>query len=260
MGVSWAQLGSLNVAQAARLGVVPQAQEQSVSVRDAARTVTLAPLADRAGTRALRLISADGTQYWLEYRVAAGQDAWLGTTANSYGLQAGVLLHRSGDLPNTALLLDGTPAAAAGWDADLQDALPVGSPVTLAGGHFAVEVQSLTADGAVVRVVPSAPAAAAATSAPAPRAGAGDVVLPSSRSAGQGSAAQQVPADASVAAAPAADPAAAYAPAAAVPATPQLRATATSHSSLGFVVPVAGALLAGALLLAARRTRRIARG
>jgi hypothetical protein len=270
MGVSWSQLGSLNVAQAARLGVLPAVQEQSLSVRDAARTVTLAPLAARHGTRALRLTDADGAQYWLEYRAAARQDGWLGSDANSYGLQAGVLLHRSGNLPDTSLLLDGTPAAAAGWDADMQDALPVRSPVTVAGGHFAVEVLSLTADGAVVRVVPSVPVAAAGpTPAQAPPAGAGGLVLPSTglpstvlpstRPAGQASPAPPVSAGApAIAAVPAA--AAADRPAVAVPAAPHLRATATSRSSLGLVVPVAGALLAASLLWMARRIRRISRG
>ena len=74
------------------------------------------------------LTAADGTDYWLEYRSATGQDAWLGTPADRLGLQPGVLLHRSGSLPDTSLLLDGTPSAAAGWRADLQDALPVGDP------------------------------------------------------------------------------------------------------------------------------------
>ena len=96
--------------------------------------------------------------------------------SNRYGLQSGVLLRRAGALPDTSLLLDGTPSAPAGWDADLQDALPVGSPVSVAGGHFSIEVQSVTAAGAVVRVTPSAPAAAAAA-APAPAAPQG-VVLP----------------------------------------------------------------------------------
>jgi hypothetical protein len=55
--------------------------------------------------------------------------------------------------------------------------LPVGSPVSVAGGHFSIDVQSLTADGAVVRVTPSAPAAAS-VAAPSPAAPRG-VVLPS---------------------------------------------------------------------------------
>jgi hypothetical protein len=162
MGVSWEHLGSLNVAQAARLGVLPAAERQDVPVRGGARTVTLLPVSSRTGTRAVRMTDVDGTVYWLEYRTPAGQDGWLGSAAgNKYGLDSGVLLRRTGTLPDTSLLLDGTPSAPADWDADLQDALPVGSPVTVAGGHFSVDVQSVDAAGAVVRVTPSAPAAAA---------------------------------------------------------------------------------------------------
>jgi hypothetical protein len=255
MGVSWSQLGSLNAAQAARLGVLPAAQERTVFLKDPARTVTLAPLAGRGGMRALRLTDADGSQYWLEYRTAAGQDGWLGTANDVYGLQAGVLLHRTGDLPDTALLLDGTPSAAAGWDADYSEALPVGSPVTVSGGHFAIEVQAITAAGAVVRVVPSAPTAAAVPPAPqSPTPAGGNRVLPGTGSTGHGPAAQQAPATAPVVAA---TPAEAASDVAAAPAAPQLRTTATSRT--GLVVPLVGALLAcGALLLAARRVRRLA--
>jgi hypothetical protein len=177
MGVSWGQLGSLNVAQSARLGVLPAAARQDVPVRGGVRAVTLAPLSGRTGTRAVRMIDVDGTTYWLEYRTPAGQDGWLGTSDDLYELGGGVLLHRAGALPDTSLLLDGTPSTPAGWDADLQDALPVGSPVSVAGGHFSIDVQSLTADGAVVRVTPSAPAAAS-VAAPSPAAPRG-VVLPS---------------------------------------------------------------------------------
>jgi hypothetical protein len=177
MGVSWGQLGSLNVAQADRLGVLPAGVRQDVPVRGGVATITLSPLSGRTGTRAVRMTDVDGTTYWLEYRAPVGQDGWLGTSDDLYGLESGVLLHRTGALPDTSLLLDGTPSAPAGWDADLQDALPVGSPVSVAGGHFSIDVQSLTADGAVVRVTPSAPARAS-VAAPSPAAPQG-VVLPS---------------------------------------------------------------------------------
>ena len=65
-----------------------------------------------------------------------------------------------GPFPDTSLLLDGTPAGAAGWDDDLRSALPVGVPVSLAGGQFTVVLQDVTAHGAVVRVVPTPPATA----------------------------------------------------------------------------------------------------
>ena len=87
----------------------PRRQMQSLTVRRGAATVTLAPLAGRTGTRALRLTDAEGVDYWLEYRTATGRDAWLGTGADRPALDAGVLLRRAGALPDTSVLLDGTP-------------------------------------------------------------------------------------------------------------------------------------------------------
>ena len=55
------------------------------------------------------------------------------------------------------------------WDGDLRSALPVGVPVSLAGGEFTVELQGITAHGAVVRVVPTPPATAATPGARAGR-------------------------------------------------------------------------------------------
>ena len=70
------------------------------------------------------------------------------TAADIVGLQAGVLLHRAGPLPDTSLLLDGTPSARAGWAADLSDALPVGAP----GDAFArlVKLHDLPPIGPIV--------------------------------------------------------------------------------------------------------------
>src|SRR3954451_15050242 len=165
MGASWSQLGSLNAAQAARLGLVPAAQQRSLSVRDGAVTVPLAPLAGRSGTRVLRLTDASGVDYWLEYRTAVERDAWLAAGSNRFRLDPGVLLHRAGGLPDTALLLDGTPSTAAAWDRDLQASLPTGAAVTFSGGQFTVVVQSMSPEGAVLSVTPAPPAVAPA---PAP--------------------------------------------------------------------------------------------
>jgi hypothetical protein len=167
MGASWAQLGSLNAAQAARLGVLPAAQQQALTVREPAATVTLAPLSGSTGTRALRLTDADGVDYWLEYRTATGRDAWLDGPENDYRLETGVLLRRAEGLPDTSVLLDGTPAAAGGWDADLQAALPLEASVPVSGGDFSVVVRGMSAAGAVLEVVPSA---ARTASSPAPTA------------------------------------------------------------------------------------------
>jgi hypothetical protein len=167
MGVSWAQLGTLNVAQAALLGVLPPAQQQALSVWDAAGTATLSPLSSRSGTRALRLTDAEGVDYWIEYRTPIGQDGWL-SSANRFSLDSGVLIRRAGGLPDTSVLLDGTPSTAAGWDGDHRAALPLGVAMPISGGDFSVVVQSLSADGAVVSVTPTPPATAS-DAAPAPQ-------------------------------------------------------------------------------------------
>jgi hypothetical protein len=253
MGVSWGQLGSLNVAQAARLGVLPAGQQLALAAGGTARTVTLAPIAAQTGTRALRMTDTDGTVYWLEYRTASGQDSWLGSAGDLYGLQSGVLLHRSGGLPDTSLLLDGTPSVATGWNADLQDALPVGKALSIAGGHFTIRVDSLGAQGAVVRVTPSAPAAAAgprATSV-APQ----GVVLPGGTGAAtQQSVAPAAPGQAAIA------PAAVYPRAAGAPApgadSPRLAPAATSSLISGPLVPAVGAVLVLALVLVLVKVRR----
>jgi hypothetical protein len=169
MGVSWDRTGSLTAAQAARLGVLPAAATQTVPAGSGARTVTLAPLGSGDGTRAVRLPDAGGTDYWLEYRTPVGPDAWLDSD-NRYRLDSGVLLHRGGAMPDTSLLLDGTPSPAAGWDGDLQSALQPGVPVSVAGGELTVTVDAVTPAGATVTVVSGAPVAgtAPAPAGPAP--------------------------------------------------------------------------------------------
>ena len=199
---------------------------QSLSVQSAGTTVTLAPLAGRTGTRAVRLTDADGVDYWLEYRTPSARDAWL-ETGNAFRLDAGVLLRQAGrNLPDTSLLLDGTPSAAAGWDADLKTALPVGTAVPVSGGDFTVVVRSVSAAGAVVDVVP-APTAAAGVPAPAAGGPAAGAVM------------------SGTAAAPVAEAAAPAAPALTVPAvqrtaTPSLEPAAETTSTR-FVVLLAGA-------------------
>jgi hypothetical protein len=244
MGVSWGQLGSLNAAQAARLDLLPDASVRSVSLDGGSATVTLSPLAGRSGTRALRLTDADAVDYWLEYRTPAARDAWL-AGGNSYRLDSGVLLRRAGTaLPDTSLLLDGTPSAAAGWDADLQSALPVGAEIPVSGGDFTVVVRSVSAAGAVVDVVPS-PAPTAGTPAPEASAEVPDGVVMSGVEADP---AEPVPpADA----APAAE---------AVPrlhtATPALQSLSET-SRPGWAAPVAAGVLAGGLLAAATVVPRV---
>ena len=241
MGVSWEQLGSLNAAQASRLGVLPEARVQSLSVQSSGTTVTLAPLAGRAGTRAVRLTDADGVDYWLEYRTPSARDAWLGT-GNAFRLDAGVLLRQTGaGLPDTSLLLDGTPSSAAGWDADLRTALPVGTAVPVSGGDFTVVVRSVSAAGAVVEVVPE-PTAASGTPAPdAPRPTAGSVM--------SGTAA--VPVAEAAASAPLALPV----PERDLTTTPSLE-SAAEPTGPHVTLLLAGAALASVLVLAVHGMRR----
>ena len=152
MGASWEQVGSLNAPQAARLGALPAAQTAALAAGDASTTVTLAPLSGATGTRALRLTDAEGAQYWLEYRPAGDRDAWLGTPANRFGLDAGVLLRRTGDWPDASLLLDATPSGSADWADDQRAALPLGAAVPVSGGDFRVTVGQVTPAGATLLV------------------------------------------------------------------------------------------------------------
>jgi hypothetical protein len=246
MGVSWARMGSLSAPQAARIDVLPESQVRSLTVQAAAATTTLAPLASRAGTRALRLTGADGVDYWLEYRSATGRDAWLGTDADPRRLDTGVLLRRAGSMPDTSVLLDGTPGPADGWDDDFQAALPIGVPVPVSDGDFSILVQGVTAAGAVVSVTPAPREAAPAD--------AGDAVpdtpvdvLPAREGAAQ--------------AAPAAAGPGAAATAQAFLAATELDPAAGSSSDAAFPAVLAGAMLLGtavlgATVLAVRRLRR----
>ncbi|HYO36786.1 MAG TPA: hypothetical protein VER97_11970 [Geodermatophilus sp.] len=161
MGISWERIGTLNAVHAAALGVLRPEETVVLSTADGPVDLTLAPVSAAASPRAIDLADADGvTHHWLEYRQAGGQDAWLADErANRFGLQAGVVLRRSGDGSDTSLLLDATPSARDAWAGDLAVALPVGTPVRFAGGRFTVTVTGVTAGGATVRVVPATPTA-----------------------------------------------------------------------------------------------------
>ncbi|HEX2074243.1 MAG TPA: hypothetical protein VHF92_10695 [Geodermatophilus sp.] len=166
MGASWEQVGTLNAPQAARLGALPATAQRALTVADGPVTVTLAPLSGRTGTRVVRLTDPAGGTYWLEYRTATGQDAWLGSSGNRFGLDSGVLLRRTGGMPDTSILFDGTPADAAAWEADLQAALPLGVPVPVSGGHFTVTVRAVAASGATLEIAPAATGADVVVAAP----------------------------------------------------------------------------------------------
>ena len=273
MGFSWGQMGALNAPQAARLGVLPAAQQQTATTQGSAVSVTLAPLSAPEGLRAVRLTDADGVDYWLEYRAATGRDAWLDAPTNVYRLQTGVLLRRAGGLPDTSVLLDGTPAPAARWDADLQAALPVGTAVSVSEGDFTVLVRSTSLTGAVVDVVPSG-APPVASPAPVPPGAVPGTVMPGvgggagagagvGGGGGAGSTSGPVgsagagPAGAADTSVPA-ETALLSTPAAQRPtATPTLVAVSETSAS-GWLAP-AGSLLAGSVLVGLLWLRRAAR-
>ena len=266
MGASWSQLGALNAPQASALGVLPAGAQQTVSVGEQATTVALAPLAGNQGIRGLRLVDAEGIAYWLELRSVTGRDGWLGTRDNVYRLEPGVLLHREGTFPDTSLLLDGTPSAAARWDADLQSALPAGVPIRLSGGDLTVTVRSVDGVGAVVDVVPAAGEAVA----PAPR----STERPGTLAAAPAPTQQSAPGG-TIAGAPVQGPATPPAlehpvaehPVAQHPVAQQSvslePAAGTADSLPGFLVPAGGVVVLAAvagLLARSLRRRRPARG
>ena len=156
MGISWNRLGTLNAPHAARLGLLPAAERVALTGTSPSATYSLAPAAAAGGTRAISLTGSDGTVHWLENRQAEGQDAWLSSPLGDVpALDTGVLLRRAAGQPDTSLLLDGTPSPPSGWDDDIRVALPVGTPVPVAGGEFAVTVQSVGST-ATVQVTPRA--------------------------------------------------------------------------------------------------------
>ena len=156
MGISWSQVGSLNLAQAVRLGLLPGGQLQAVVNPGRSENYTLSPVSGTTGTRALKLTGPDGTVYWLEYRTASGRDSYLGSAP--LGLQTGVLLRRAAPFPtsnfysDTSTLLDATPSPSSTWGSDYQVALPAGVPVGVAGANFTLTLQSADATAATVRI------------------------------------------------------------------------------------------------------------
>jgi hypothetical protein len=217
--------------------------------------VTLSPVSSTGGTRALRLTDAAGVDYWLEDRPAADRDAWLGSDANRFALDAGVLLREAGAFPDTSLLLDGTPSRAAGWDGDMPTALTPGTPVSLSGGQFTVTVTTTNGSGAVVQVVPAAPAVAG-TPAPAPAAPVPGTTLPAE---GQADEVPAAPATGEATDGPDAAPAPRLSAVngAALPAQPSLAASSEpTGTSSSLLVAGAASLLAGATTLVVRRLRR----
>jgi len=152
MGMSWGPIGSLSAPQADLIGLLPPAEVRDLEGVRGTQDVTLTPMSGTGGTRAIRLGASDGLIYWLEYRSATGQDAWLSDpNVNDQHLQTGVLLRVEQYADDTSLLLDGTPSPEAGWDADMQTALTSGRSVWLSALDYYVTVKSIGTQ-AVVRV------------------------------------------------------------------------------------------------------------
>ncbi len=157
MGISWGQVGTLNSAQAARLGLLPAGEQLVLSQASASATITLAPASAATGVRTVKLTTSGGGAYYLEYRQASGQDSWLGDSRNAYRLDSGLVLRRAASGSDTSLLLDGTPSASSGWTSDLQQALPAEQTVVLAGGSFRVTAGIMNSTGIAVTISTSVP-------------------------------------------------------------------------------------------------------
>jgi uncharacterized protein with LGFP repeats len=158
MGVSWERLGSLSAAQAGTIGLVPAEEQTTVAWPGQEVVVTLAPISSPTGLRTVRLTGQDGAVHWLEYRPAAGRDAWLAGQTRKPVLDQGVLVRRQEPKAvDGTVLLDGTPSGRGSWEADMQEALLTGRPVTLAVANHVVRVESTTPSSATVRITPGTP-------------------------------------------------------------------------------------------------------
>ncbi|MEI4272325.1 reprolysin-like metallopeptidase [Klenkia sp. LSe6-5] len=163
MGFSWDQVGTLNTAQAARLGLLPSSEQVALTTSSAPTTVTLAPVSASSGTRAVKLTAANGAVYYVEYRQASGRDAWLSDPRLSQNRAfSGVVLRRASSGNNTSLLLDGTPSPSSGWGADNEQVVLAGSRAVVGSGAFVVTVGSLSTAAASIQVAPAAPSAISA--------------------------------------------------------------------------------------------------
>ncbi|RBY89862.1 hypothetical protein [Blastococcus sp. TF02A-26] len=147
MGASWGDVGTLNVTQASRLGLLAGAT-WTMDAGTPRADLQLSPVSGTTGTRAVRLPMPGGADYWLEYRPATGRDAWL--AGSPFGLTPGVLLHRSvpGDGDDSSLLVDATPTPSSGWASDRTQPVPAGSSLVV-GGTFQVTVTSVGGTAAV---------------------------------------------------------------------------------------------------------------
>jgi hypothetical protein len=150
MGISWDHLGSLSTAHAYRLGLLAGG---GVSVVTGPAQVILRPVSGRVGVRSVRIQDPAGATYVVEYRPAAGADAWLVAPSDWRHLQPGVLVRRVDPADDTqTLLLDATPSDAVHADTDTDVVLAPGHTLTTASGRVAIQVESVAPGAAVIMV------------------------------------------------------------------------------------------------------------
>jgi hypothetical protein len=145
MGSSWEQIGSLSTAHAEQLGVIGA----GLSTVTTPTSATLVPLGTLAGLRGLKVLDPSGAVYYVEYRTAGGQDAWLSDTSKNWrGLKAGITVRRlDPDDPSQTLLID--PSVTTPRDDDWNEVLPVGKILVTSSGRVAIRVDSTGATATV---------------------------------------------------------------------------------------------------------------
>jgi hypothetical protein len=165
MGYSWDEIGTLSAPQADRLGFLPSAQQFTFTAGGRGGYVTLAPAGGRSGMRAVRLVGTGGVDYWVEYRSAVGQDAWLGDpSANLPDLHQGLQVRSTELMPDLSMLLDATPPSSEVVDLDVE--MLTTETVQVSYGEFTLSVKIVNGSP-VLRV-------ATAASDPFPRDWTGD--------------------------------------------------------------------------------------
>ena len=122
MGVSWAQLGSLNAAQAARLGVLPAAQQQALTRPEPARPRSpsrRSPAGPAPGRCGSPTPTASTTGSSTGRRPAATPGSGRRPTAT--GCRPASCCAGPAGCPTPRCCSTARPTAAAGWNGDLQD-------------------------------------------------------------------------------------------------------------------------------------------
>lgn len=120
----------------------------SVSVGRSTTTVTLRPLASGAGVRVARVRNqATDTDYFVEYRTAAGRDA-----SNAWGQATGVRVLRVNPSTGETVMLDASPTGRGG-EGDRDHALRPGQSLRSYDGGVTITTVSANSTQAVVRVV-----------------------------------------------------------------------------------------------------------